>query len=152
MPATICAYVLRFSPMPVLTKTLQCEKHSRKEEALGKLREGAKFDDVAREFSEDKARQGKQTEIKHLTSIELTAAHRGIAGVESSGFAVERFRGCRICTGAKYDWKPQVLRGQNQRRISYYHGRRSQMMIKYTFDLRLRQVDTEIFPSHKITN
>jgi hypothetical protein len=36
----------------------QCEKHSKKEEALEKLRNGAKFDDVAREFSEDKARQG----------------------------------------------------------------------------------------------
>ncbi|KAL8770218.1 MAG: hypothetical protein Q9209_004060 [Squamulea sp. 1 TL-2023] len=35
-----------------------CEKHSRKEEAVTKLKEGAKFDDVAREFSEDKARQG----------------------------------------------------------------------------------------------
>ncbi|WEW55329.1 Peptidyl-prolyl cis-trans isomerase pin4 [Emydomyces testavorans] len=36
----------------------QCEKHSKKEEALAKLKSGAKFDDVAREFSEDKARQG----------------------------------------------------------------------------------------------
>jgi len=36
-----------------------CEKHSKKEEALTKLREGAKFDEVAREFSEDKARQGE---------------------------------------------------------------------------------------------
>ncbi|KAL8863668.1 MAG: hypothetical protein Q9178_000351 [Gyalolechia marmorata] len=35
-----------------------CEKHSKKEEAVTKLTEGAKFDDVAREFSEDKARQG----------------------------------------------------------------------------------------------
>lgn len=35
-----------------------CEKHSKKEEALAKLREGVKFDEVAREFSEDKARQG----------------------------------------------------------------------------------------------
>ncbi|KAI9703628.1 MAG: Peptidyl-prolyl cis-trans isomerase pin4 [Candelina mexicana] len=35
-----------------------CEKHSKKEEAVQKLREGSKFDDVAREFSEDKARQG----------------------------------------------------------------------------------------------
>ncbi|KAI9931853.1 hypothetical protein ASPWEDRAFT_49448 [Aspergillus wentii DTO 134E9] len=35
-----------------------CEKYSKKEEALEKLRNGAKFDDVAREFSEDKARQG----------------------------------------------------------------------------------------------
>ncbi|MCJ1465417.1 Peptidyl-prolyl cis-trans isomerase pin4 [Pseudocyphellaria aurata] len=35
-----------------------CEKHAKKEEALEKLRQGTKFDDVAREFSEDKARQG----------------------------------------------------------------------------------------------
>ena len=35
-----------------------CEKHSKKEDALVKLREGVKFDEVAREFSEDKARQG----------------------------------------------------------------------------------------------
>ncbi|KAI9699610.1 MAG: Peptidyl-prolyl cis-trans isomerase pin4 [Bogoriella megaspora] len=35
-----------------------CSKHSVKETALEKLREGAKFDDVAREYSEDKARQG----------------------------------------------------------------------------------------------
>ncbi|KAG8534096.1 Peptidyl-prolyl cis-trans isomerase pin4 [Bacidia gigantensis] len=40
------------------TRHILCEKHSNKEEALGKLREGAKFDEVAREFSEDKARQG----------------------------------------------------------------------------------------------
>lgn len=33
-------------------------KHSQKEAALEKIREGAKFDDVAREMSEDKARQG----------------------------------------------------------------------------------------------
>ncbi|KAK5664368.1 hypothetical protein OQA88_591 [Cercophora sp. LCS_1] len=35
-----------------------CEKHSKKEEALAKLRDGAKFDEVAKEYSEDKARQG----------------------------------------------------------------------------------------------
>ncbi|TLS23041.1 uncharacterized protein PpBr36_06073 [Pyricularia pennisetigena] len=35
-----------------------CEKHSKKEEALQKIRDGAKFDDVAREYSEDKGRQG----------------------------------------------------------------------------------------------
>jgi parvulin-like peptidyl-prolyl isomerase len=35
-----------------------CAKHSRKEEALAELRAGKKFDEVAREFSEDKARQG----------------------------------------------------------------------------------------------
>jgi peptidyl-prolyl cis-trans isomerase NIMA-interacting 4 len=38
--------------------SIQCEKHSKKEEAAAKLRDGVKFDEVAREFSEDKARQG----------------------------------------------------------------------------------------------
>jgi hypothetical protein len=36
-----------------------CEKHGKKEEALEKIRNGAKFDEVAREMSEDKARQGE---------------------------------------------------------------------------------------------
>ncbi|KAI4140613.1 MAG: hypothetical protein L6R39_005720 [Caloplaca ligustica] len=40
------------------TRHILCEKHSKKEEALTKLRDGGKFDEVAREFSEDKARQG----------------------------------------------------------------------------------------------
>lgn len=40
------------------SRHILCEKHSRKEEAVAKLRDGAKFDEVAREFSEDKARQG----------------------------------------------------------------------------------------------
>jgi len=35
-----------------------CEKHAKKEEAIAKLNAGSKFDDVAREFSEDKARSG----------------------------------------------------------------------------------------------
>ncbi|QSZ35845.1 hypothetical protein DSL72_006967 [Monilinia vaccinii-corymbosi] len=35
-----------------------CSKHSKMSEALQKLEGGAKFDDVAREFSEDKARAG----------------------------------------------------------------------------------------------
>lgn len=33
-----------------------CAKHGKKEEALAKLNAGSKFDEVAREFSEDKAR------------------------------------------------------------------------------------------------
>jgi hypothetical protein len=52
----------------------QCEKHSKKEEALAKLRAGTKFDDVAREFSEDKARQG--THDSHRTSIISSREYR----------------------------------------------------------------------------
>lgn len=40
-----------------------CEKHSKKEEALEKIRNGAKFDEVAREMSEDKARQGTLLQV-----------------------------------------------------------------------------------------
>lgn len=36
-----------------------CEKFAKKNSALEKLQSGAKFDEVAREFSEDKARQGR---------------------------------------------------------------------------------------------
>lgn len=51
--------LLMLCPIPNLTQTYhQCEKHGKKEEALAKLRDGAKFDEVAKEFSEDKARQG----------------------------------------------------------------------------------------------
>lgn len=35
-----------------------CEKHAKKEEALAKINGGVKFDEVARSYSEDKARQG----------------------------------------------------------------------------------------------
>ncbi|KAH8596855.1 hypothetical protein B0O99DRAFT_509086 [Bisporella sp. PMI_857] len=42
----------------VNVRHILCAKHSKKEEALEKLKAGAKFDDVAREFSEDKARAG----------------------------------------------------------------------------------------------
>ncbi|ESZ99327.1 peptidyl-prolyl cis-trans isomerase [Sclerotinia borealis F-4128] len=37
---------------------INCSKHSKMTEALQKLEGGAKFDDVARELSEDKARAG----------------------------------------------------------------------------------------------
>ncbi|KAJ9611549.1 hypothetical protein H2200_004733 [Cladophialophora chaetospira] len=52
----------------VNARHILCEKHSKKEEALAKLREGAKFDDVAREFSEDKARQGNSLLRTHFGS------------------------------------------------------------------------------------
>ncbi|CAK7211932.1 Peptidyl-prolyl cis-trans isomerase pin4 [Sporothrix curviconia] len=35
-----------------------CEKHAKKEEALAKIKDGVKFDEVARTYSEDKARAG----------------------------------------------------------------------------------------------
>ena len=35
-----------------------CEKHSKAMEALGQLRQGKRFSEVATQFSEDKARQG----------------------------------------------------------------------------------------------
>ena len=38
-----------------------CEKHSKVMEAMEKLREGQKFNEVASTYSEDKARQGVST-------------------------------------------------------------------------------------------
>ena len=45
-----------------------CEKHAKKEEALAKLNSGTKFDEVAREFSEDKARQGQTLVLEERCS------------------------------------------------------------------------------------
>lgn len=42
----------------VNVRHILCEKHGKKEEALEKLKAGGKFDEVAKEFSEDKARVG----------------------------------------------------------------------------------------------
>ncbi|KAF4121277.1 peptidyl-prolyl cis-trans isomerase NIMA-interacting 4 [Geosmithia morbida] len=47
-----------------------CEKHSKKEEALEKLNNGIKFDEVARTFSEDKARQGGSLGWKSKGSLD----------------------------------------------------------------------------------
>jgi NIMA-interacting peptidyl-prolyl cis-trans isomerase 4 len=58
-----------------------CEKHSRKEEALTKLNAGTKFDEVAREFSEDKARQGGSLGWKTRGSL--------IAEFEEVAYALE---------------------------------------------------------------
>ncbi|MCJ1452248.1 Peptidyl-prolyl cis-trans isomerase pin4 [Mycoblastus sanguinarius] len=59
------------------TRHILCEKHSKKEEALTKLRDGAKFDEVAREFSEDKARQGGSLGWKVRGSLD--AAYEKVA-------------------------------------------------------------------------
>ncbi|KAJ1729456.1 hypothetical protein H4S06_003635 [Coemansia sp. BCRC 34490] len=42
----------------VHVRHILCEKQSKAIDALGKLRDGAKFDAVARDFSEDKAKLG----------------------------------------------------------------------------------------------
>ena len=42
----------------VKVRHILCEKHSKVIEAMAKLKEGQKFNDVASAYSEDKARQG----------------------------------------------------------------------------------------------
>jgi NIMA-interacting peptidyl-prolyl cis-trans isomerase 4 len=55
----------------IQVRHILCEKHSKKEEALAKLNAGTKFDEVAREFSEDKARQGI-FHLSHCCACRLT--------------------------------------------------------------------------------
>lgn len=43
-----------------------CEKHSKIMEAMEKLKAGMKFNEVASQYSEDKARQGVSTICEHL--------------------------------------------------------------------------------------
>jgi NIMA-interacting peptidyl-prolyl cis-trans isomerase 4 len=47
-----------------------CEKHSNKEKALAALSSGRKFDDVAKEMSEDKARQGTFAHFRFFASMD----------------------------------------------------------------------------------
>ncbi|TAQ88285.1 hypothetical protein B7494_g3371 [Chlorociboria aeruginascens] len=57
----------------VHARHILCEKYSKKEEALQKLKDGVKFDEVAKEFSEDKARNGQCEAIQgpNLRLIDL---------------------------------------------------------------------------------
>ena len=68
-----------------------CEKHSRKEEALTKLKSGAKFDDVAREFSEDKARQGKQRSVFLMSYGAYIVLSGGSLGWKTRGSLLPEF-------------------------------------------------------------
>lgn len=70
-----------------------CEKHAKKEEALAKLNAGAKFDDVAREFSEDKARTGKPICISSWQDLGLLHRSRWRPGVEDEGVIAARVLG-----------------------------------------------------------
>ena len=45
----------------VKVRHILCEKHSKAMEAMGKLKEGQRFNEVATAYSEDKARQGVST-------------------------------------------------------------------------------------------
>ncbi|KAL4810727.1 hypothetical protein BDV18DRAFT_127877 [Aspergillus unguis] len=63
----------------VNVRHILCEKYSKKEEALEKLRNGAKFDDIAREYSEDKARSGGSLGFMERTKLEPAFAEVAFA-------------------------------------------------------------------------
>ena len=48
-----------------------CEKHSKIMEAMEKLREGQKFNEVASTYSEDKARQGVSFNLNDFLIVYL---------------------------------------------------------------------------------
>jgi hypothetical protein len=85
-----------------------CEKHSKKEEALAKLRDGAKFDEVAREFSEDKARQGEMEWMSHGSVTETDMSYRRCSRLEDQGKSGSPVRSRSIRPGDEYDGQPQV--------------------------------------------
>lgn len=48
----------------VKVRHILCEKHSKVMEAMAKLKEGQKFNEVATAYSEDKARQGVMIKLE----------------------------------------------------------------------------------------
>ncbi|KUJ19823.1 FKBP-like protein [Mollisia scopiformis] len=76
-----------------------CEKHSKKEEALEKLKGGAKFDDVAREFSEDKARAGGALGWKKRGDLDLAFEEKAFE-LEASTTAAPKY--AEVKTGFGY--------------------------------------------------
>lgn len=58
---------------------------------MAKLNEGVKFDEVARTFSEDKARQGELPQHESLGDEKLMATLRGLLGME-----IERQFGSKV--------------------------------------------------------
>ncbi|KAF4418528.1 peptidyl-prolyl cis-trans isomerase PIN4 [Fusarium acutatum] len=71
-----------------------CEKHAKKEEALAKLNDGLKFDEVAREYSEDKARQGGSLGWKTKGSLDPKFEEVAFA-LEPSTTASPKFVECK---------------------------------------------------------
>lgn len=55
--------------MSVQVRHILCEKHSKALEALQKLKDGQKFNEVATAYSEDKARQGVRRNTTFLGPI-----------------------------------------------------------------------------------
>ncbi|MCJ1312489.1 Peptidyl-prolyl cis-trans isomerase pin4 [Agyrium rufum] len=83
----------------ISVRHILCEKHSKKEEALTKLKDGAKFDDVAKEFSEDKARQGGNLGWKIRGSLDA-AFEKAAYDVEPSTTANPKY--VEVKTGHGY--------------------------------------------------
>ncbi|KAF2657095.1 putative peptidyl-prolyl cis-trans isomerase NIMA-interacting 4 [Lophiostoma macrostomum CBS 122681] len=75
-----------------------CEKHGKKEEALLKIRDGRKFDEVAREMSEDKARQGGSLGWKVRGSL-LAEFEKVAYDLESSTTGRPKIGECKTSEG-----------------------------------------------------
>lgn len=100
--------------------TLKCEKFSKKEEALAKLREGAKFDDVAREFSEDKARQGAYNSrvFHHLLVSNQQVYPGGSLGWKTRGSLDPKFEAVAFALEASTTSNPKI--GEAKTEFGYH--------------------------------
>ncbi|CZT07604.1 probable Peptidyl-prolyl cis-trans isomerase pin4 [Rhynchosporium graminicola] len=83
----------------VNVRHILCEKHAKKEEALEKLKAGVKFDEVAKEFSEDKARVGGALGWKKRGDLDPTFEEKAFE-LESSTTASPKY--VEVKTGFGY--------------------------------------------------
>jgi len=100
----------------------QCEKFSKKEEALAKVKAGEGFDKVAREMSEDKARQGMaatQSTDAVINSIDPCCSR--FVRLEDQRELRPSVRGGRIQARPQHRQQAADRRGQNRPRVSNFH-------------------------------
>ncbi|XP_054400687.1 peptidyl-prolyl cis-trans isomerase NIMA-interacting 4 isoform X3 [Pongo abelii] len=70
----------------VKVRHILCEKHGKIMEAMEKLKSGMRFNEVAAQYSEDKARQGLELSFRSLSTTAVCHGCRPTADFHPSGY------------------------------------------------------------------
>ena len=121
-------------PCPLQVRHILCEKHSKAMEALEQLRQGKKFNEVAVQFSEDKARQGVSSERggapKGRLLLPLPPVAAGGPGVDVTGVHGGSLPRCSLPAAAQHSGQACVHRPSSEDSvwIPHHHDRGEKVM------------------------